>query len=96
MTVIAGICSDNFYHQNITPIYTDTNRPNMFISHNVINTPGENIIKIDLHAHVCISICIFRCNNICREGIILTIQLKLSPCCVRSLKAIRYTVRGSI
>lgn len=68
MTVIAGICSDNFYHQNITPIYTDTNRSNMFISHNIINTPNENIIKIDFHAHVCISICIFRCKQRCTRG----------------------------
>lgn len=42
MTVIAGICSDNFYHQNIATIYADTNWANMFISYNIVNSPKEN------------------------------------------------------
>lgn len=68
----------------------------MFISYNIVNSPNKNIIKVDFHAHICITICIFRCNNICRKGIILSVQLELGPCGVGSVKTIRYAVSGSI
>ena len=79
ITVACRIRVYCFDHQNFATVDTYTDRTNIFITNDIVNSSDQDIVYIDFNAHVGVTVRVVRGYDVCFKRIILSIQLEFGP-----------------